>query len=332
MTHIETQGLRVAASLHAFVETEALPGSGLAADTFWSGFAALLRDLAPRNKALLAHRDALQAKIDAWHDGRAGKPWNQAELRGVSCARSATLLPEPGPFSVETSNVDAEIATTAGPQLVVPVMNARYALNAANARWGSLYDALYGTDAIPETDGAERGRGFNKIRGARVVARAKAFLDEAVPLAQGSHATVTGYTVVAGKLVAGGSTGLADPAQFVGYLGDAAAPHRDPAAPPRPAYRTGDRPQQPDRCRRPGGRVRRDPGIRHHHHHGLRGQRRRRGCGRQGGNLPQLARPDGRQPDRQLREGRQGRWNASSIRTAASPRRTAARSPCPAAA
>ena len=226
MTRIETHGLSVAASLHAFVETAALPGSNLSADAFWSGFAALVRDLAPRNKALLAHRDALQAKIDAWHLAHASAAWSQPEYEAF-LREIGYLLPEPAPFKVETSGVDAEIASIAGPQLVVPVMNARYALNAANARWGSLYDALYGTDAIPDTDGAERGCGFNKVRGARVVTRAKAFLDEAAPLAHGSHVPVVGYAVEGGKLVAkhrGGSSGLADPAQFVGYLGDAAAP------------------------------------------------------------------------------------------------------------
>ncbi len=177
MTRIETHGLSVAPSLHAFVETAALPGSHLSADAFWSGFAALLRELAPRNKALLAHRDMLQAKIDAWHRDHASAAWSQPDYEAF-LREIGYLLPEPGPFSVETSGVDAEIASIAGPQLVVPVMNARYALNAANARWGSLYDALYGTDAIPDTDGAARGRGFNKVRGARVVARAKAFLDE----------------------------------------------------------------------------------------------------------------------------------------------------------
>ena len=226
MKLIETHGLKVAAPLYAFVEDEALPGTGVSADAFWGGFAALVEDLAPRNKALLAERDALQAKIDAWHQANAAKAPDQAAYEAF-LREIGYLLPEPAPFTVQTSGVDAEITSIAGPQLVVPVSNARYALNAANARWGSLYDALYGTDAIPETDGAERGRGFNKIRGAAVVARAKAFLDESAPLAAGSHTEATRYSIEDGALVistAAGAVALADPAQFVGYLGDTANP------------------------------------------------------------------------------------------------------------
>jgi malate synthase len=226
MKLIETHGLKVAAPLLAFVEDEALPGTGVSADAFWAGFSALVEDLAPRNKALLAERDALQAKIDAWHQANAAKAPDQAAYEAF-LREIGYLLPEPAPFTVQTSGVDAEITSIAGPQLVVPVSNARYALNAANARWGSLYDALYGTDAIPEADGAERGRGFNKIRGAAVVARAKVFLDEAAPLATGSHTAATRYSIEGGALVvstAGGAVALADPAQFVGYLGDTANP------------------------------------------------------------------------------------------------------------
>ncbi len=226
MSRTASHGLQIATELYGFMEREALPKTGVSADAFWSGFADIVQDLAPRNRALLARRDELQAQIDAWHAGHKGAAPDpagyEAFLRSIGY-----LLAEPAAFSVATSNVDAEIAGIAGPQLVVPVSNARYALNAANARWGSLYDALYGTDAIDEADGAARGRGFNPARGAKVVARAKAFLDEAAPLAHGSHAPVTGYGVAAGALVAqdrGGQIGLADPAQFVGYLGDASAP------------------------------------------------------------------------------------------------------------
>ncbi len=225
MDRTDVAGLRVARELHDFI-TEALPGTGVDAEAFWTSFAALVRDLAPRNAELLARRDELQRQIDDWHVSQAGKPHDEAAyqdfLRGIGY-----LLPEPGPFEVGTTNVDAEIASIAGPQLVVPVMNARYALNAANARWGSLYDALYGTDALPETDGAERGRSFNKVRGTAVVKRARAVLDLAVPLAQGSHADATGYAIKDGALSVStgkGTTGLKTPGKFAGYRGDPAAP------------------------------------------------------------------------------------------------------------
>jgi malate synthase len=222
MNQVEFAGLRIAEPLHAFVNTEALPGTGVTAEAFWTGFAALLHDLAPRCKALLAKRDSIQAELDAWHRVRKGKP---ADTEGyLSFLRSiGYLVDEPASVAVDTANVDAEIATIAGPQLVVPVTNARYALNAANARWGSLYDALYGTDAIPDDDGAARGKGFNKKRGDKVVAKARSILDGAAPLAKGSHADATSYTVKDGVLAVGG-TGLKDPAQFVGYRGLPEAP------------------------------------------------------------------------------------------------------------
>ncbi len=225
MDRVNVAGLQVAAELHGFI-AEALPGTGVEADAFWTGFAAVVRDLAPRNAELLARRDELQRQIDEWHLSQSAKPHDaqayQEFLRGIGY-----LLPEPPPFAVGTENVDAEIASIAGPQLVVPVMNARYALNAANARWGSLYDALYGTDALPESGGAERGRGYNKVRGAAVVKRAKEVLDLAAPLAGASHADATGYVVKDGMLQAAtgrGTAGLATPEQFVGYRGERSAP------------------------------------------------------------------------------------------------------------
>jgi len=228
MTHVEVGALKVAPVLKTFIEAEALPGTGIAADAFWSGLAALVAKFAPRNRTLLDTRDRLQAQIDAWHLGRKGKPHDAAEYEAFLRA-IGYLLPAPAPFAVSTANVDPEIASIAGPQLVVPVSNARYALNAGNARWGSLYDALYGTDAIPEDDGATKGRGYNPARGAKVIAAAKKFLDEAVPVAGYSHADVRAYTVTGGvlkmTLAPGlGQTGLADTTQFVGFHGDAVLP------------------------------------------------------------------------------------------------------------
>ena len=227
MARTQAAGLSIDAALHSFLSQEAFPGTGVAPDAFWTGFAAILRDLAPRNRQLLEARDALQSRIDEYHRARRGQPVDGADyarfLREIGY-----LAPEPAPFSIRTENVDPEIAAIAGPQLVVPLSNARYALNAANARWGSLYDALYGTDAIPEDGGAGRSGGYNPARGERVVAYAKRVLDEAVPLAQGSHRDATLYAAENGALVvglaSGARTGLANPDQFVGYLGDAAAP------------------------------------------------------------------------------------------------------------
>ncbi len=221
---VNRAGLQVAAELAELIEAQILPGTGVGTDDFWTGLAALFADLMPKNKALLAHRDELQAQIDAWHTERAGKGIDAEEyhafLTGIGY-----LVPEPPAFKISTSNVDAEIATIAGPQLVVPVMNARYALNAANARWGSLYDAFYGTDILPETPGKEKGTSYNPARGELVVAEAAKVLDDVTPLASGSHADATGYLLGDGAspelrvlLADGGNTGLADPAQFVGYL------------------------------------------------------------------------------------------------------------------
>ncbi|MER8595121.1 malate synthase G [Mesorhizobium sp. M1182] len=222
---VEIAGLRIARELHDFVVNEALPGTGIEAGAFWSGFSAIVHDLSPKNRALLEKRDAMQDKLDRWYRDN-GAPVDM-EAYKTFLREIGYLLPEGPAFSVTTENVDPEIALVAGPQLVVPVMNARYALNAANARWGSLYDALYGTDAIPETAGAERGNKFNPARGAKVVAWVKSFFDEAVPLTTGKWAGVNGLSVANGMLRLGegaGATTLADLRQFAGYRGDAADP------------------------------------------------------------------------------------------------------------
>ncbi len=227
MERVKANGLAVAEQLRDFVEKEALPGSGISPEAFWSGYAALLAELGPRNRALLDDRDHLQAKIDAWHRERKGRPFEQVAYEGF-LREIGYLLPEPTDFSITTANVDPEIAHIAGPQLVVPMSNSRYSLNAVNARWGSLYDALYGTDAIPDEGDTARGKGFNAARGARVVAKAREFLDKAAPLVRGSHADATSYAVEAGKLAValtdGTRTGLADPTRFAGYQGEAGAP------------------------------------------------------------------------------------------------------------
>jgi malate synthase len=226
MARLQKNGLSLDLGLHDFLVKEALPGTGVDAEHFFSAFARIIEDLAPKNRQLLSTRDAFQEKLDDWYR-KNGAPVDldayQAFLRDIGY-----LLPEGPDFAVSTENVDPEIAEIAGPQLVVPVMNARYALNAANARWGSLYDALYGTDAIPETDGAEKGRGYNPVRGGKVVAWARAFLDQSTPLAGGSWTDVAGFKVEAGGLlvtmVGGEISGLADPSQFAGYRGDVASP------------------------------------------------------------------------------------------------------------
>ncbi|AWD68954.1 MULTISPECIES: malate synthase G [Acinetobacter] len=221
---IQKGKLAIAKELYDFIENEALPGSGLDSETYWKNFEQVVVDLSPKNKALLAKRDDIQAKIDEWHRN------NTFELQAYKAflTEIGYLLPEVEDFQITTENVDEEIALLAGPQLVVPVRNARYCLNAANARWGSLYDALYGFDVISEEDGAEKGKGYNPKRGEKVIAFAKNFLDETFPLANGSHADATKYAVEGNALVVtlkdGSTTTVADASKFVGYNGEAAAP------------------------------------------------------------------------------------------------------------
>ncbi len=220
-------GLLVAAVLHDFIAKRAAPGTGVDPDAFWAAFEAILSDLGPKNTALLRQREDLQARIDDWHRARKGQPHDAAAYKAF-LQEIGYLLPEGGDFGIATENVDAEIATIAGPQLVVPVNNARYALNASNARWGRLYDALYGTDVIPEDGGLETGDGYNPLRGKAVMDYAGDVLDQAAPLADGSHKDATAYRLsgqaLAVTLADGSETGLVQPEKFVGYLGDADAP------------------------------------------------------------------------------------------------------------
>ena len=224
---IETGTLKVDRALHEFVNAEALPGTGIDPEAFWASFEEILAEFGPRNRELLAERDRLQAQIDGWHRERRGRELDADEYRAF-LAGIGYLVPEGDAFTIGTADIDAEISAIPGPQLVVPVTNARYALNAANARWGSLYDALYGTDVIPEDGGAGRGGAYNPVRGARVIAYARGFLDEAAPLAGASHGDAAGYAVEDGALSValsgGGSAGLADPGRFAGYQGPPEAP------------------------------------------------------------------------------------------------------------
>ncbi|GAB09442.1 malate synthase G [Gordonia araii NBRC 100433] len=227
---VTVHGLQVSPVLYDFINNEALPGTGVDQDAFWAGAAATIAEFAPRNRELLAVRDDLQTKVDQWHrdnpatDGKVDFDAYKKFLTDIGY-----LVTPPEDFEIGTAGVDTEISETAGPQLVVPILNARFALNAANARWGSLYDALYGTDVIPETDGAEKGKSYNKVRGDKVIAYAKKFLDTAVPLEQGSHADATKYVIDGDKVNVVLSddtevTTFADPDAFVGYRGDALAP------------------------------------------------------------------------------------------------------------
>ena len=219
--------LHIATPLLRFIDEQVLPGTGVERAAFWQGFDALVHELAPKNAALLAERDRLQRELDTWHAAHPGPIANMRAYRAF-LERIGYLVPVPARVRVTTKNVDAELARQAGPQLVVPITNARYALNAANARWGSLYDALYGTDALPESGGAQKGRGYNPLRGAKVIAYARHVLDRVAPLKKGSHIDSTGYRVETGQLVVALKNGavslLAKAAQFVGYQGHAAAP------------------------------------------------------------------------------------------------------------
>nr|WP_321328816.1 malate synthase G [Alcaligenes faecalis] len=226
-TRISCQRLQVAEVLHQFIEQEALPGTGISSEAFWAGFDKLVHDLAPKNRALLAERDRLQVELDKWHTANPGPitdmPAYKSFLSSIGYLKEA-----PANVKVNTANVDTEITEQGGPQLVVPIMNARYALNAVNARWGSLYDALYGTNAIPDTDGAQRGGGYNAVRGAKVIAFGRQFLNDTIPLAQGSHDQATSYTIADGALRVtlenGGTTGLKDASTLLGYRGQPDAP------------------------------------------------------------------------------------------------------------
>jgi malate synthase len=227
MTTVTIGSLTIAKPLYDFVVEEAIPGTGVDPNAFWTGLGQIISEMGPDNQALLAKRDQLQEAIDGWHRNHHGKAFDQAAYEAF-LREIGYLLPVPADQSIDTANVDAEMAHIAGPQLVVPMSNARYALNAANARWGSLYDALYGTDAIPETGDLARGKGFNDKRAHKVVEQAKAFLDQAAPLAKGHHKDVTAYQIVDGALQAsladGSRSGLAHPQSFVGYRGSVDAP------------------------------------------------------------------------------------------------------------
>ena len=224
---VDAGGLQVSKDLYDFINTQALPGTGVDQTHFWDSFGAIVRDLGPRNKELLAIREDIQTKIDDWHKDRRGQELNLGDYKSF-LTEIGYLVPEGPDFKVETANIDDEIGRMAGPQLVVPVLNARFALNAANARWGSLYDALYGTDVISEDGGATRGGAYNPVRGDKVIAWARNFLDQAVPLASGSHKDATQYSIsgdaLSVKLADGSETGLADPSTLAGYNGDASDP------------------------------------------------------------------------------------------------------------
>ncbi len=300
-------GIKIASSLHALVRDEIAPGTGIAPDTVWTLLDSLVRTMGPRNRALLEKRDALQAKIDTWLAARRGAALEPNAM--AAFLREIGYLVPVGPaFEVTTANVDPEIATLAGPQLVVPVDNARYALNAANARWGSLYDALYGTNVIPEDNGAEKGRGYNPVRGERVIAKANEFLDQSVPLAAGKWADVVDVEVTGARLacrVRDGRTtaGLADAGQLVGFrrasnvLTSVLLRHHGLH------IERCDRQVASDRQAASGRHQGRRARERADDDHGLRGLGRRRRRRRQDGRLPQLVRNHARHADGLGRQG-----------------------------
>ncbi len=228
---IQQGSLNIDSTLYNLVNEQIIPGTGIEADAFWQSFESILSDLAPKNRALLVKRDDLQHQIDVWHQERAGHAIDPVEYK-TFLQQIGYLVPEIDDFEITTENVEPEIATQAGPQLVVPIMNARFALNAANARWGSLYDALYGTDVIGEEDGAERGGSFNPVRGEKVVAYAREFLDSAAPLNGVSHREVAQYSIsnvsvgntLTATLTNGEEVTLMDSTQFIGYQGEASSP------------------------------------------------------------------------------------------------------------
>ena len=304
---IAAGGLQVDKKLYDFINDEALPGTGVSQEAFWSGFDRLVHGLAPRNRQLLDKREELQRRIDAWyrenHDESIDLPEYKAMLQEIGY-----LVPEGEDFSATTAKVDPEISTVAGPQLVVPLTIARYALNAANARWGSLYDALYGTDSIPEDGGCERTADYNPVRGDRVIAWARDFLDRVTPLAAGSHAAATQYAVADGALAVtlqdGSTTGFGRSVEVRRLPRRRGRAVGGAARQQRPAHRDPRRPRTP---RRQGGRRRRArhrPGSGHDDDHGPRGRGVDGGRRGQGARLPELAGPGQGRPDRPVREGR----------------------------
>src|SRR6266404_1360810 len=225
---VEIGGLKVNEDLYHLVSNEIAPGTGVEPDVFWKALSKIVQDLGPKNRALLDKRNTLQKQIDDWCVAQRGRAISANDYKAF-LTKVGYLVPEGKDFEASTARVDREISEVSGPQLVVPLDNARYALNAANARWGSLYDALYGTDVISETDGCERSGGYNPRRGLRVIAMAREFLDQAAALAQGSHKNAVNYTVAEGALVVeladGTQTGLAEASKFAGYAGEPASPH-----------------------------------------------------------------------------------------------------------